>query len=764
MKLTRFARVAVLGCTVTLVTALSAGRAGAQPASSSAGGAASASQSVLAPEHPRVFFRKSDIPQIRKNIETIPDAARRWDDMLKRTDPGTAIEFPPPKTPVQSGWSRAVNSMATNAARCGVIYQLTGDANYAAWVKRLLLAWTKEFDTRLNFQLCSDYLMPPESGSGAKEGGNFMGYYLMGSVLRDTALAYDCIVDTLGPEDRRTIEDGYFRKWVGVAEGYDHSRREPPTAPDFMVAGGQWNGAMQCNSGLAAVGFLLGDERLYERAVRNFKMYVGRDFLSDGSWMEEDLLYAQGSVGTLFSIAWMARSSGYPEDLFRATMQAQPPESYDHRYYTSMPSCDGNAPTQRTLLSFLDAQIDYQYPDFSPGDWAWTPGRGSLQNARTTIAMFNLGYAVTGNPRYAYVLQNVDRGKASLDGGGLDLLLFARPIDKIAPADTGSHWYPHGRWVALKSIEGPAYWKSDCLYAFMPYGHERNKGLQPLTLDLFAYGRVFAPQTALSDYAQNYTKAYQANDPGWNTVMVDGYTIDFFHSTTERDWMEYHDFGPLAKVAAPRIHLLGARRATLMSSDLERHPEEDRTMGRTVVLTDAYALDVVRVAYDKPPKYKHNFDYVLHGYGKLSFEGLPTAISTDANVTAVWKREDGYGLRSTVLSAGERGGTKFKRYSDPRTDFMVATRGDFLERFLVVHEPFKGEPRIASVSCLADGEDFSAVEVRMKDGTVDQIAVRTAPTNAPRKFKTLDGKSMELKGNYLFVRTLPDKTVKEQSR
>lgn len=709
-----------------------------------------------------MFFRKADLPRMKETLAKLPDAARRWEETRRRTDPNRGIEFPPEGAEIQGGWSRVAGGMASQAARCGAIYQLTGDRAYAEGARRILLAWAKGFD-RLDFRRCKDYLMPPESGTRAKEGGNIMGYYLVGGVLRDAALAYDCIHETLSGEDRQTLERDFFRKWVAAIEAYDHSRREPECAPDFMVAGGQWNGANMCNMGLAAVGFVLNDPRLYERAVKNFRLYLARDMLADGFYVEEDLLYAETCLSTLFTIAWMARSSGYGQDLLSLEVQAGPRESFDPRYYSTLPTCEGNSPARRSLFMFLDAQLDYQYPDFSPGNWGWTPGRGSLRNARQAIAMYNLAYGLTGAERYAFVLKNVTPGRASLDGAGLDLLCFGRPVEKAPAPDTRSRWYEHAKWIALKSIEGKAYWNSDSLYAFIPYGVERNKGVQPLTLDLFAFGKVLAPGTALTAYAQNLTKAYQGTEPAWNTVLVDGWTVSIFRGKADRAWMAYHGFGALAKVAAPRIHVRGERRETLYSPDVERHEEEDRTLGRTVAMTDTYVVDVFRVNYDRPPKYKHNFDYVLHGYGKLSLEGTKDNLAQAGDVTAVWKRDDGLGLRSTVLRAEPRGSTKFRKYTDAITDVLTATRGDFDERFLVVHEPVKGEPRIASITRLADETDAAAIEVRLKDGTVDRIALRTGPSKEIFSWKCADGKTLDLKGDYIFVRTRPDGTAREEA-
>ncbi|MBN2583435.1 MAG: alginate lyase family protein [Planctomycetes bacterium] len=717
-------------------------------------------------EHPYLYFRASDLPRMREAAATLPEAGTRMEAMLKSTDPERSIGFPPANCPTQGrdSWVTFVHREGGHAARCGALYQLTGDRRYADWARRALLAWAAEFDSRVDFRLCSDFHMPPEPGSGAQEGGNHMGFYHVGILLCNTALAYDCIYDALSADERRTIERDFFRRCVAAIEGVDYTRRDPIHAGDFMYNGGQWNGANLCNMGLTAAGFVLGDARLYRRGVRNFKLYLSRDMLADGFWVEEDLLYAGTCLGSLFNIAWMARSSGYPEDLFTLTVPALDRAAYDARYYNTLPHCDGLAPAARSLEMFLDAHLDYQYPDLSPGNWGWTPGRGSLKTSRDMIAMYNVGYAVYGKPSYAFLLGQVDRTRGSVDGAGIDLLYFGKPLADVAPTPTRSRWYAHGKWVVLKSIEGRDYWNSDALCAFTAYGSERNKGIQPLTLDLFAFGRVLAPRTAMIGYAQNLTKAYQLNEPAWNGCMIDGAITNVFNSGVDRTWMAYYDAGPLVKVAAPRVHSRGERRANLYAPDIERHPEEDRTEGRTLALADRYLVDVYHVSFDRRPAYKRNLDYVLHGYGKLSFEGKKDNLSQGGDVTAVWTRDDGCGLRSTVLGAEPRGGTKFKSYTDPITDFVVATRADFEERFIVVHEPVKDESQIAAIRRIADEDDAAAVEIRFRDGAADLVALRTKATTAPHAWTTDDGRRLELRGNYAFIRTRPDGTTEQQEK
>jgi len=720
-------------------------------------------------EHPRLFFRAADVERMKRTLETVPEALTRWERMLKQADPARDIELPVPDTLIQPDWARVTGRMGGHAAQCGVVYQMTGNKACADWARRMLLEWAKEFPEKVDFRLCGDWHGSEVGHKG--EGGNNMAFFFAGQLLTRCALAYDCIYDTLSDENRETIERDFFGRFVEAIESVDYTRRMPGKARDFMTGGGQWNGANLCNMGLTAVGFALGNERLMERGVRNFKLYLGRDMLGDGFWIEEDRGYSDLCMRTLFNVAWMARSCGYAEDLFNLVAEARRPGDYDRRYAESLPSCDGPMPRERSLAMYLDAQIGYQYPTLGPGNWGWYPGRGSLKTSGQLIGLYTAGYAVWDKDAYGFVLGNVDRGRASLGLGGLGLLYFARPIEAAEPPEARSRWYPHARWVILKSIEGREYWGSDALVAFVPYGTDRSKGLQPLSLDLFGLGRAVAPRTTITDYAQNLTKPYQLNEPAWNTVMVDGCNISTFRERADRAWLAYHDFGPLVKVAAPRVHLLGERRRELHTPNVERHPEEDRTMGRTLALTDTYLVDVFGVAYDRSPRYKHNFDYVLHGTGKLAFERAGRSSGRFDNQTAVWTQDGAagpgaatVGLRSTILSAMPRGGTKLKKFADARGEFLVATRGGYEEWFVAVHEPFRGEPRIDTVQLLADEPDAILVEVRMIDGTVDLVALRTRPSRKVHRWDVIDGMTMELEGDYLFVRKHPGGRLQVQRR
>jgi hypothetical protein len=360
------------------------------------------------------------------------------------------------------------------------------------------------------------------------------------------------------------------------------------------------------------------------------------------------------------------------------------------------------------------------------------------------------------------VLQNADRSKASLGAGITSLLYFGKPLQQIAPPDTKSRVYSHGRWIALKSIEGPAYWKSDALYAFMPYSTQRTKPLQPFSLDIFGFGKILAPRVGIKHQAQSLTTDYQLTEPAWNNVLIDGRNASLLKERPDRSWMAWQDLGPLVKIVSPRIHYVGGRQSELYQPSIERHPEEDRTASRTLAMTDRYLVDIYHVTYDRPPRYHHNFDYILHGYGKLKLEGPRDDRDRFSPTTAIWTQDDGIGLCSTFLPSKLHSGTKFKTYTTPATkeapstEMLIASRAGREMTYLVIHEPVKGQSRLNSIKSLSESSDHVAVEITHADGTVDLLAVRLKDTPTAHPIPTLPE---PFTGNYLFLRRTPNDPI-----
>jgi hypothetical protein len=299
----------------------------------------------------------------------------------------------------------------------------------------------------------------------------------------------------------------------------------------------------------------------------------------------------------------------------------------------------------------------------------------------------------------------------------------------------------------------------------MQYSTARNKPLQPLSLDIFGFGKILAPRVGLKSQAQALTTDYQLHEPAWNDILTDGRNASLLKERADRSWMAWQDLGPLVKIVAPRIHWIGGRQSELYQPSVERHPEEDRTQTRILAMTDSYLVDVSHVTYDKEPLYHHNFDYILHGYGKLTLTGLKNDRDRTSPTTASWTQDDGVGLRSTIFNSTLGSGTKFKTYTTPSTrqcpatELLIATRAAHELTFLVVHEPVKGKSRLQSIKLIDESDDHIALQIVHNDNTTDLLAIRLKDTKTPHP---IPGTRETLAGNYLFLRTASNQPPQRQ--
>lgn len=161
-------------------------------------------------EHPRLFFRRSDVPELRRRAET-PEGKRiiaRLRLLLNGSDGEsmTAIFNPATKAYDSNRYKARPGAYSiSHAAGYGFLYQLTGDAKYAAFARQCVekaFAGQRDFDDRYA------WVAP----GGELRAGPSIAWY---------AVAYDLCYDAWDPD---------FRTKVALAiQNYTDS------------AGGEWN-------------------------------------------------------------------------------------------------------------------------------------------------------------------------------------------------------------------------------------------------------------------------------------------------------------------------------------------------------------------------------------------------------------------------------------------------------------------------------------------------------------------------------------------
>jgi len=153
-------------------------------------------------QHPSLLFTQEEVNEIRAGKGTVPAFDKSLSEVL--TAANAAVNSPVSvPVPIDGGGGVVHEQHKSNyyaMFHCGVAYQLTGDKKYAAFVADMLEAYAKLYPT-LGFHPLQ--LSPVL--------GRLFWQTLNESVwLMHTAVAYDCIYNTLSPKQRATIEKNLF--------------------------------------------------------------------------------------------------------------------------------------------------------------------------------------------------------------------------------------------------------------------------------------------------------------------------------------------------------------------------------------------------------------------------------------------------------------------------------------------------------------------------------------------------------------------------
>ena len=148
-------------------------------------------QSIKPGEHPRLLFRKSDLPEIKRRAQT--PLGQKIVARLKATlGGGEAMpeHFNPKKIPYQDDPSLPEGAFTiSHAAGFGMLYQLTGEQKYADLGRQCLelgLEGQRDRDSRYSMRYAGEELR-------------------LGPSLAWTALGYDLLYDGLDPEFRKRL-------------------------------------------------------------------------------------------------------------------------------------------------------------------------------------------------------------------------------------------------------------------------------------------------------------------------------------------------------------------------------------------------------------------------------------------------------------------------------------------------------------------------------------------------------------------------------
>ncbi|MFT3827151.1 MAG: heparinase II/III family protein [Chitinophagaceae bacterium] len=154
-------------------------------------------------QHPSLLLNRQDGALIKSGLTKYPLLQQSFDAAKKVADKAIArpIDVPVPKDPAGGYTHDRHKNNYTEMYNAGLVYAITGDEKYAAFIKKMLLEYAVLIPTLPNH---------PQA-KGSSPGRLFHQALNDANWLVYSSQAYDCIYDYLNSEERKKIENGAFR-------------------------------------------------------------------------------------------------------------------------------------------------------------------------------------------------------------------------------------------------------------------------------------------------------------------------------------------------------------------------------------------------------------------------------------------------------------------------------------------------------------------------------------------------------------------------
>ncbi len=201
--------------------------------------------------HPGLFLTPRGVKEIRKSATKYPVFNQSYIEIKQIADKALSSEIVVP-IPVDAGGGythekHKNNYYEMNAA--GIVYQITGDVRYAAFVKNMLFKYAEMYP-KLD-------LHPVQR---SKTRGKIFWQSLNEAVwLVHTSMAYDCIYNFLSVSERKFIESNLF---YPMAEFLSNGNKANYEVFNMMHNHGTW-----ATAAVGMIGYAMGDKDLVEKAL-----------------------------------------------------------------------------------------------------------------------------------------------------------------------------------------------------------------------------------------------------------------------------------------------------------------------------------------------------------------------------------------------------------------------------------------------------------------------------------------------------------------
>jgi hypothetical protein len=235
-------------------------------------------------QHPITFFTKAEAAAVKSSLDKYPVLSQSYQEIKKDVDAyiGKDVDVPFPKDPAGGYTHDKHKANYTLMFNSGVLYNLTGNENYALLVKNMLLKYALLNPTLKNH---------PEATSSSP-GRLFWQALNDANWLVYSGMAYDLVYNSISAADRKKIEDGAFKPEV------DFFTKDIP----------QWfnlihNHAVWATAGVGMVGIASGNKDWLDMALYGTKKDSKTGFLAlmDGLF-SPDGYYTEGPYYVRYAI------------------------------------------------------------------------------------------------------------------------------------------------------------------------------------------------------------------------------------------------------------------------------------------------------------------------------------------------------------------------------------------------------------------------------------------------------------------------------
>jgi len=705
-------------------------------------------------QHPSIFITQQEAAAIRAAAPRLPLLQRTLADARATIDRAIASPIDVPQPGEAGGYAHEKHKQNyREMQQAGLLFQITGDATYARFVRDVLEKYAVLYPT----------LGAHPLNKNQTAGKLFHQSLNDATWLVAASIAYDCVHDFLTPAERSRFEQKVFRpmaSWLSEEHAGEFDR---------IHNHGTWAAAS-----VGMLGLVIGDTAYVNRALYGTK----RD-RTGGFLRQLDLLFSPD--GYYMEGPYYIRYALMPFFYFAEAVQRRMPQVAIYAYRDSI------------LKKGLYSAVQTAYPNgvFAPINDASRTMAITSPEVVLAVDLAYQRYGANANLLGAAGIQN----QVVLNGAGLkvaeDMAAHERRQGAAPSMSFGSveftdgHDGTRGGLGILRAGTG-----QDASMLLMKYGvHGQGHGhFDKLHFTFFDGGREVVPDYGFSRWINIEPKfggrylpendSYAMQTIAHNTVVVDQTTqAGGVERASEATWAERHFFD----ASNPKVQA--------MSATADRfYPGVG--MQRTMLLVRDARLPYPAVVdlYRLASGAEHGYDYPVHFRGQLVATNVTYTAHTsrleplggahgyqhiwkegegrsDSTVRLTWVDGDRYysvttaGAPGTEVLFGRTGANdpNFNLIVEP---MMIVRRRAADHLFASVIEPHgywseaqerseQARPRLTDVRVLASTAEGSVVEITGEGGIRWTVMVANGPAAQRATHRvTADGRSYEWTGNF----------------